>query len=258
MDFIDTHTHLDHDEFADDIDEVIEASRRAGVNRWINVGYSEDRWRTSAELVDRFDGMRVMLGLHPGNADDWDERLEGVLRRLVGVLGPVAIGEIGLDLYWRQDNLAVQERALRMQLEIAREAGVPAVIHMRDADRQLLDVLESMPTLPPLHFHSFDGDEELRAWVLDHRATIGVGGLLTRRGSESLQQWVADVPREIVALETDAPYLKPRGIRGKRNEPAYLTKTASLLAELWQVDLGAVSTLTTANAERIFGMGERR
>ena len=177
---------------------------------------------------------------------------------MVSVLGPVAIGEIGLDLYWRQDNLAVQERALRMQLEIAREAGVPAVIHMRDADRQLLDVLESMPTLPPLHFHSFDGDEELRAWVLDHRATIGVGGLLTRRGSESLQQWVADVPREIVALETDAPYLKPRGIRGKRNEPAYLTKTASLLAELWQVDLGAVSTLTTANAERIFGMGERR
>ena len=68
MDFIDTHTHLDNDEFADDIDEVIEASRRAGVNRWINVGYSEDRWRTSAELVDRFDGMRVMLGLHPGNA----------------------------------------------------------------------------------------------------------------------------------------------------------------------------------------------
>lgn len=258
MDFIDTHIHLDHDEFANDLDEVIEASRRAGVRRWINVGYNEDRWSTSADLADRVDGMYVMLGLHPGNADDWDERLEERLRRKVSELNPVAIGEIGLDLYWRQDNLAQQERVFRAQLDIAGEAGLPAVIHMRDADSQLLDAMESMSALPHVHFHSFDGDDLLREWVLGHGATIGVGGLLTRRGSDSLQGWVAGSPRDIVVLETDAPYLKPRGLRGTRNEPAYILKTAKLLAELWHVDMDTVALQTTANAERIFGVGERR
>lgn len=258
MDFIDTHTHLDHDDFAADLDEVIDASRRAGVRRWINVGYNEERWESSVALADRFDGMRYMLGLHPGNADDWNARVEKRLRQLAGELRPVAIGEIGLDLYWRQDNLERQNQAFIAQLDIAREAGLPAVIHMRDADGPLLKVIDSAVALPHLHFHSFDGAERLREWVLERGATIGVGGLITRKGSESLQEWVAGVPQDIVVLETDAPFLKPRGLRGTRNEPAFIPKIANVLAGLWQTDVATVAAVTTANAERIFGLGGAR
>ena len=254
MEFIDTHTHLDNDEFADDLDQVIETSRNAGVTRWINVGFNEERWRTSLELADRVAGMHVMLGLHPGNADDWDDRVEERLRATLREREPVAIGEIGLDLYWRQDNLQLQKEAFRRQLSIAREHDLPAVIHMREADRPLLEVLDDAGDLPHIHFHSFDGGDELRRWVLDNGATIGVGGLITRRGSESLQEWVATVPQDIVVLETDSPYLKPRGIRGKRNEPAFVVKVARLLAEMWNVNVESVAQRTTVNAERIFGL----
>lgn len=256
MTFIDTHTHLDDGAFEADLERVIQASRDAGVSRWINVGYNENRWRSSRTIANRFDGMHVMLGLHPGNADDWSPRLEEDLRRAVEEHPPVAIGEIGIDLYWRKDNLERQEHAFRAQLAIARETGLPAVIHMRDADEPLLRVLSDTAELPHVHFHSFDGGDALRQWVEGHGATMGVGGLITRRGSESLQEWVAGISRHAVVLETDSPYLKPRGIRGKRNEPAFLPEVARLLANLWDVDVEKVAEHTTANAERIFGLAE--
>lgn len=256
MDLVDTHTHLDDDAFAGDLDEVIEASRRAGVRRWINVGYNETRWTTTRQLAGRVDGMSFMLGLHPGNADEWSKDLHERLKALVREVAPVAIGEIGIDLYWRQDNLDLQRRAFAAQLDLAREAALPAVIHMRSADEALLDVLDSAIALPHLHFHSFDGDGDLRAWVLQNNATIGVSGLITRRGSDALQEWVARIPHDRVVLETDSPYLKPRGIRGKRNEPAFMPKVAKLLSDLWAIDIEDVAKTTTDNANRIFNIPE--
>jgi TatD DNase family protein len=256
MEFVDTHTHLDDDAFSDDLDSVLAESRARGVTRWINVGYNERRWESTTALVDGTEGMSCMLGLHPGNASEWSDRLFERLRDVVQLAAPVAIGEIGIDLYWRQDTLDIQRVALRAQLELARERKLPAVIHMRNADVELLEVLEIAPALPRLHFHSFDGDAKLRAWIVAHGATIGVGGLITRNGTESLRAWVRSLPRDRVTLETDAPYLKPRGIRGTRNEPAYLVKTAKLLSELWGVDIETVADLTTRNAERIFSLPE--
>ncbi len=252
MKFIDTHAHLDTESFADDLGAVLAESRARGVSRWINVGYNEERWRSTLSLARRTPGMSFMLGLHPGEADSWSDALSENLARLARDTGPVAIGEIGIDLYWRQDNLDLQREAFVAQLRLARELALPAVIHMRDADNALADVLETVDHLPHIHFHSFDGNARLRDWVLDHGATIGVGGLITRRGSEDLQRWVANVPRERVVLETDAPYLKPRGIRGTRNQPAYLVKVAQLIAELWHTSVDDVARITSTNAERIF------
>ena len=254
MAFIDTHTHLDDDAFADDLDDVIRASRAQSVTQWINVGYNEKRWQSTHELAIRVPGMSLMLGLHPGDADDWNDELHAELVQAIRTHQPVAIGEIGLDLYWRQDNLELQERVFRAQLQIAVDHGLPAVIHMRAADAELIEVLDAVSQLPHIHFHSFDGDDELRAWVLRNNATVGVGGLVTRKGSESLRGWIAGAPRDIVVLETDSPYLKPRGIRGKRNEPAYLPKTADLLGELWGLDVAMIAGITTRNANRIFGL----
>lgn len=253
---IDTHTHLDDDAFKGDLDTVIGTSQAHSVHRWINVGYNEERWTSTIELARRIEGMSMMLGVHPGNADDWDDCLEEKLRGLIQSHAPVAVGEIGMDLYWRQDNMEHQVNAFRSQLAIADEFGLPAVIHMRSAEEPLLRVLESTRTLPRIHFHSFDGGEELRSWILQQDATIGVGGLMTRKGSEDLRDWIVRFPRDNVALETDSPYLKPRGVRGRRNEPAFLRTVARTLGELWSEDVSVVASRTTQNAERIFGMTE--
>lgn len=254
MELVDTHIHLDLPQFADDLDDVIAASRAAGVIRWINVGFEPDRWTSTLALVDRIDGLSAMLGIHPGSVDNWSANTYDELSRLARERQPVAIGEIGIDLHWRQDNLATQVEAFRAQLDLAGELGVPAVIHMRDADEAMCDTLESQNVLPHIHFHSFDGGTELRSWALKHEATIGVGGLITRKGSDDLRQWVSGLDRARVVLETDAPYLKPRGIRGTRNQPAYMLRTAELLAELWGVDVASVADVTSRNAERIFNL----
>ncbi len=256
MEFVDTHIHLDSDAFDEDRDAVIETSRSAGVSRWINVGYNEQRWDTTEALVRTVNGMHCMLGLHPGDADAWSDDLLLRLRDRVHTLRPLAIGETGIDLYWRRDNLDIQRAAFRGQLDLARETGLPVVIHMRDADSELLEVLTSESSLPHIHLHSFDGNEALRKWVLETDATLGVGGIITRKGSESLRRWIAGLPPDRVVLETDAPYLKPRRIRGTRNEPAYIVEVAKLLSELWGTDLASVASATTRNAERIFGLTE--
>jgi TatD DNase family protein len=254
MELIDTHIHLDLEPFADDLDDVIAASRTAGVSRWINVGFNEERWKTTLDLTERYDGLFAMLGLHPGSADDWSPALIDGLGKLARDRRPVAIGEIGIDLYWRRDNLEIQVEAFRAQLDLAARLELPAVIHMRNADEAMLEVLTRHQALPHIHFHSFDGGAELRDWAAHHGATIGVGGLITRKGTDDLRAWVSGLDRDRVVLETDAPYLKPRGIRGTRNQPAFMVKSARLLAELWNTDLDSVARTTSANAERIFGL----
>lgn len=251
---IDTHTHLDDTAFAEDIDRVIAASREAGVTEWINVGYSPTSWESTRRLAERVDGMHVMLGMHPGSVDEWSDESASQLARIVDVARPVAIGEIGLDLHWRHDNIAVQLAAFERQLQLAESLDLPAVIHMRSADSEMANVLRTAPSLPHIHFHSFDGGLDLRRHVLELGSTIGVGGLMTRRDSESLRSWIADVPRDRVVLETDAPYLKPQGIRGRRNEPAFMTRVADRLAELWSTPRTEVDRITTANARRIFNL----
>ncbi len=254
MELVDTHAHLDLEQFADDLDKVIADSRVAGVTRWINVGFDPERWVSTLALADRIDGLHAMLGFHPGSVDAWSAPAFNQLSALAREQRPLAIGEIGIDLYWSQDNLEVQIEAFRAQLDLAGELGLPAVIHMRESDPAMLETFDTHGSLPHIHFHSFDGGPALRAWALEHGATIGVGGLITRNGTDALREWVTAIPRDRVVLETDAPFLKPRGIRGTRNQPAYLVKSARLLADLWQVDLDSVARTTTTNAERIFGL----
>jgi len=249
---IDTHTHLDDPDFADDLDAVIAQSRDAGVSAWINVGYEPSRWSSTIDLATRIPGMRHMLGMHPSSADQWSATTERELRRLLIETGAVAIGEIGLDFLRDHAPRDAQFDAFQAQLDLAEELDLPAVIHMRDAEAALLDVLTSRSTLPPLLLHSYDGGRDLTDHVITNGVRIGVGGLATRQKSEALREQIARVPLEQIVLETDSPYLVPARQKIRRNTPVHVRTIAQFLADLRETDLDTIARTTTQNALTFF------
>jgi len=250
--YVDTHCHLDDDAFQRDLHEVLQRASAVGVRRWINVGYAPERWASSFALVADHPGMSFMLGVHPGHADDWNEEVHAHLEQLVRDHAPVAIGEIGLDFYRGETNDAIQVAAFTAQLAIARNTGIPAVIHMRDAEDRVLEVLRAQPDLPPLLFHSYDGSQVLTDWVIATSAYVGVGGLVTRGKSRTLAQQVRRIPIQRIVLETDSPYLVPNGFKHRRNTPESIPCIAQFVSGLFDVDVSDVARETTRNAERLF------
>lgn len=251
-DFVDTHCHLDDDSFGSDLDDVVERSQRLGVRRWINVGFNPDRWQPSIELAARYPGMSFMLGLHPGDAARWDDRVQSELRQLLDRIRPVAIGEIGLDFYRGETNVEQQLTAFNAQLDLALEHSIPAVIHMRSSELLVLDVLRSRPRNPRLLFHSFDGSEALTGWILENDAYAGVGGLATRTKSHHIHRQLERLPLARLLLETDSPYLVPNGFKHRRNTPESIPRIAAFVAKLLDTDVARVASQTTSNAERVF------
>lgn len=251
---IDTHCHLDDERYRGDMERVIEDSRARGVNRWIVVGFAPERWTSTLDVVREVPGMSHMLGVHPGHADDWSPVVTGRLRSLVRNTRPVAIGEIGIDLFRGETNGSRQLSAFDDQLDIALEHGLPAVIHMRAAETEVLNLILSRPTLPHLVFHSFEGSTRLRDVVVDRGFTIGFGGLATRTSAAELRDVIKTIPLDQMVLETDSPYLTPRGVKGSRNVPGNTAIVAGFLAELMDTSLSEVAMVTTTNAERVFGL----
>jgi TatD DNase family protein len=250
--YVDTHCHLDDEGFAADIAGVVAASSATGVDRMIVVGFAPDRWASSIDLASRFPGISCMLGVHPGNTDEWSAATERDLRQLVDQVRPVAIGEIGMDFYRGETNLVEQRTSFERQLGIALDTGLPAVIHMRNAETEVLDVLRATNPLPPLLFHSFDGSAELTGWILDHDAWVGVGGLATRGKATDLRRQLARIPLDRMVLETDSPYLVPSGFKHRRNTPESIPVIAGHLAQIKDCPVEAVAAVTTSNAEHLF------
>jgi len=251
--FIDTHCHLDDVAFADDLDDVLGQSKGAGVTSWINVGYSPERWTSTIELGSRHRGVAVMLGLHPNEADLWTVDLHRELVALLKQSGAVAVGETGIDLFRGEANLDQQRVVLGTQLAIAAELELPAVIHMRAAESQVLDALTSLSVLPRLLFHSFDGGPDLLKFILETGSLVGIGGLATREKSDQLRDQLLRIPLKQMVLETDSPYLMPSKVRGQRNSPRNIPIIASFLADLIGTDVQHIARVTCENAEQFFG-----
>jgi len=251
-DLIDTHCHLDGEEFASDLDLVLKRAAQSGVTRWINVGYSLRRWQPTIDLTRVYRGMSCMLGIHPGHASEWNSETASELRRIVATGVPVAIGEIGLDFYRGETNVVEQVAAFTGQLSMAHEFGLPVSIHMRNAEQMVIDVLEAQPVLPVLLFHSFEGSDVLANWILQNDAYIGVGGLATRTKASTLRANITRVGLDRIVLETDSPYLVPSGFKHRHNTPESIPLILQTVADLFDIEQLAVAHRTTATASRIF------
>ncbi|MDQ2682040.1 MAG: TatD family hydrolase [Chloroflexota bacterium] len=254
LQFVDTHIHLDDAQFDDDRDAVIDAAIAAGIVRLINIGYEPGVWETTLALADRRPEIGFVLGLHPGSTDKWSRETFAALSDLVRSRRPLAIGEIGLDYYWTQENKAQQRESFERQIELALDLALPIVIHQRSAATDVRAVLSSAPQRLRVILHSFDGDPALADLAEERGWFLGVGGLATRRQAEELRDRLTRFPIDQLLLETDAPYLIPAGIKERRNVPANIPIIAGRLAGLTGRPVDEIARVTTANAERAFAM----
>jgi TatD DNase family protein len=272
----DTHCHLDFNKFDEDRDAVIQRAIDAGVERILVPSLELESSRAVIELVDSHPNLFAAVGFHPTDLGNWDHASIENLRNLVQSADKIAaIGEIGLDYYWvkEPENQARQRQVLREQLQLAREMGLPVVIHMREADDawfgqasvDLLEILTKWQSklaaeIHPLAkkpgvLHSYNGNLETAQTAIQHNFYIGVTGPVTYKNAEEKRQIIRQLPLERLLIETDAPFLTPVPHRGKRNEPAFVAHIADKIAEIHMTTREQVSQITSANANDLFGWG---
>lgn len=250
---IDSHAHLNDPRFAQDLSEVVERARQAGVTAVVNVGYDLPSSREAVELAERFEELWAVVGLHPHDAKLWDGEVHQALGELAGHRKVLAIGETGLDYHYDNSPRDEQRAVFRQQLALADELKLPAVIHSREAAQDTLEILREFPQVPCL-LHCYSGSLEMAKIYVEMGHYFSFGGPITFQNANRLRGVVAGIPLERILLETDCPYLTPHPHRGKRNEPAYLGLIAEKLAEIHGVTVEEVVRITAANARHFFRM----
>lgn len=251
---VDTHSHLDDPAFDADRAEVVQRAADVGVRDIVIIGYRPDGWERAIRTAQAFSGGHVALGIHPQDADTFDEVSRRQLRRLLVDVQAVAVGETGIDLFRDNPPLPVQQEAFAAQLALAQELSLPTIIHQRAAEAETLAILERTPAGQMIVLHSFDAGHDTAKLARKRGWMLGVGGLMTRQSATTVRDILTDFPLDQLLLETDAPYLMPSRLKGHRNEPAHLAVIQDRLAELRGVSAGDIARRTTANAARVFGL----
>jgi TatD DNase family protein len=255
---IDSHCHLDFPQFDQDRDEVLARALEAGLVAIVNPGTDLESSRRALALAERCDTIYAAVGVHPHDASTLDPQTLAELRQLAAYPRVVAIGEIGLDYYRDLSPRAEQRAAFEAQLALAAELGLPVIIHQRESATDVMAALRDWAAggHAGCVLHAFSGDAAMAHEAVELDFHIGVGGPLTFQNARDLPEIVSDLPVECLLVETDAPYLAPHPYRGRRNEPAYVRLVAERLAELRQMPLDALARQATANAGRLFRLGE--
>ncbi len=251
---IDTHAHLDLDDFNTDRDAVIERARAAGVEHIITIGIGLEECRRALDIARAYPFIHAAIGMHPHNASMLDLGALDFLEERARDPKVVALGEIGLDFYRNRSPRDEQVRAFRAQLDLAAALKLPVVIHDRDAHAETLQILreEKLPCGGVLH--CFSGDTAMARACIDLGFLISMPGTVTFKNAATLHAVVTDIPLEHILIETDCPFLTPVPHRGKRNEPAYVRFVAEKIAELKKMSVEDVAASTSANACRLFGL----
>jgi TatD DNase family protein len=240
-------------EFRKDLEEVIQRAKEMGVEYIFTVGTEKKDWKRAIEIAQSHPLIYAILGVHPHNVKEIDDQTYGALKVLCQNEKVRAFGEIGLDFYRNLSPREMQLNRFREQIALARELGLPIVVHDREAHRETLEVLKSekAEALGGI-IHCFSGDYEMARECMDMGFCISIPGSITYKNAEPFREIVRKLPLESLLVETDAPFLTPVPFRGKRNEPGYVRYTAEKVAEIKKVSIEKVAEATTANAFRVF------
>lgn len=258
---IDTHCHLDFEAYAADLDAVMTRAAENGITRVITPAINIESGAAAIALAEKYQGVYAAVGFHPNDTADFSRERLPSLKAQTEHPKVVAVGEIGLDYYRDWSPRAKQHEAFEAQLALAAEAGLPVIIHNREASEDVLAVLANwVPTLPdslrerPGVLHSFSAPRAAAEKALSLGFYLGFTGPITFKNAHDLRIVAAVVPLDRLLIETDGPFLTPHPYRGQRNEPAYVRFVAERLAELRNTTLADMARITTTNAERLFNL----
>ena len=252
---IDTHSHMYSEQFNGDRPEALLRAKAEGVEFILLPNIDEASKDALHSLSDVEKSCLPMMGLHPCSVnDDLNKKLLLVENELFqGTRKYIAVGEIGIDLYWDRSHMEAQKEAFRIQISWAKKLGLPIVIHARDSMAEILEILdeEHSESLSGV-FHCFSGNDTDARRILSYKSFMfGIGGVVTFKNSK-LPHVLSGIPLNKILLETDAPYLAPVPFRGKRNESAYLSYVADKLSDIYECSIDIIKEKTTANAEKLF------
>jgi len=251
---IDSHCHLDFPELAAELDEVVARAGRAGIGLMITIGTKLTEFDRVRAIAERYEQVYCSVGIHPHEAGKEPEADAERLARLAEHPKVVAVGETGLDYFYDHGPRDAQARSFRAHIGAARLTGLPVIVHTRDADDDTAAILseEMEKGAYPGLIHCFTSSQQLAEKAIDLGLYISLSGIVTFKTAESLRQTAAWVPQDRLLVETDAPYLAPIPMRGKRNEPAFVVHTAARVAELRGVSASDLAASTTTNVWRLF------
>lgn len=255
MQLTDTHTHLYSEEFNDDREQMILRAIDAGVSRFFIPAIDSTCTNSMFELEKKHpDHVFLMMGLHPCYVkENYEEELQHVEQELAKRKF-VAIGEIGIDLFWDKTTLEIQKMAFKRQIQLAKKYKLPIVIHCRESFDEIFEVLESEKSDDLFGiFHCFTGDYAQAQRAISCQMKLGIGGVVTFKNGK-IDTFLNQIDLKHIVLETDSPYLAPVPYRGKRNESSYVRLVAEKIAELYQIPVEEVARITTANSKAIFGI----
>ena len=251
---VDSHCHLDFPEFAPELDAVVQRARDAGVTTCVSIGTTLARFPNVRAIAERFDDVWCSVGVHPHEAQHELLDTPAPLIEAARHAKVVGIGETGLDYFYEHSPRPQQVANFRAHIAAARATNLPVIVHTRDADDDTIDVLESEMKAQPFTglIHCFTGTQRLADAALALGLSISVSGIATFKKSDALRAVINTVPLDRLLVETDAPYLSPQPLRGKRNEPSFVTHTAAMLAALKGVSAEELAAQTTDNFFRLF------
>ena len=251
---IDSHAHLDSEDYDADRDEVIRRAGEFGLVAIITIGIEPGEWEKTLRVASEHPQVHVALGIHPNSADQMNDEALAQLRTLCKEHHAVGIGETGLDYYRQYVPHDKQRESFRAHLALARELDLPVIIHTRDAHDDVLTLLREEGQGTRGVMHSFSGDLAYARECMKLGYMISLAGPVTFRKATDKHDVAREIPLEWLLVETDCPFLTPEPFRGRRNEPAYVAYTARAIANLRGVPLEEVAAATTSNARRLFGI----
>jgi len=251
--YIDTHVHLNAEQYEEDVKEVIQRAIDAKVNTMVVVGFDRPTIEKAMELAEQYPFIYAVIGWHPVDAIDCTEKDLEWIESLAAHPKVVGIGETGLDYYWDKSPKDVQQELFRKQIRLAQKVDLPVIIHNRDATGDVVRILkEEDAGITGGIMHCYGGSVETAKECIDMNFLISLGGPVTFKNAKMPKQVATDISLDHLLIETDAPYLAPHPHRGKRNEPAHVTLVAEEIARLKEISVEEVAKRTTENALKIF------
>ena len=250
----DTHAHMDDHAFDADREALLASLPGAGLALVMNPGCSLESSRNAAALAEKYDYIYAAVGSHPDAADEVNEAVLEEYRMLCKQNPKIkAIGEIGLDYHYEDIPRQRQIEAFRDQMSLARELGLPVIVHERDAHEDGMRMVEEFPEVTGV-FHCYSGSAEMAKWLVNRGWYIGFTGVLTFKNARKAVETAAAIPVDRIVLETDCPYMSPEPFRGRRNDPGRLYRMAEKLAEIRGLSLEEIHRITTENGKRLYGI----